>query len=233
MTRSRLTLHALRRAFLGAAIVHVAASACVLLLHGARREPARAVIQLLTPTHLQPPPSLSPGGGGLRVENVGPTQGPDADAAMPVPVSDEDVAPSDEVTSSAPASTEASTGGSGGGTGGGTGTGSGAGAGSGEGGRIAPPEDVIEAPRLRSFVQPDYPASARKKGVAGSVVLHVHVREDGRVDSVTIARGLALEELNAKAVETAYQVSFDPARRNGVAIDAWVPYTVTFSLDKR
>lgn len=224
---------AMTRSFLVAAAVHVVVFAVVTALIGAGRVPEPETIHLLAPTRLEPPPSLSPGGGGVHVENVGPSALPDVSSGSPVPVPDSSASPDETVASSAPASTEVSTGGSGGGTGGGTGTGSGSGVGPGDGDGRAPPEDAYEAPRLRSLVQPEYPASARKKGVSGSVALHVHVLTDGRVDSVVVVRGLSLDELNALAVESAYQVRFDPARKNGLAVAAWVPYTVTFSINKR
>lgn len=234
MIPNRRASRAMTRAFATAVVVHVVAFGVLTALGGgAKREPAPVTIRLLTPTQLQPPPSLSPGGGGLRVENVGAAAPLDVAAGVPVPVPDSTASPDQIVASSVPGSTSLSTEGSGGGTGGGTGTGSGSGVGPGDGAGRPAEEDAYEAPRLRSLVQPEYPASARRKGVSGSVALHVHVLTDGRVDSVVVVRGLSLDELNALAVESAYQVRFDPARRNGLAIAAWVPYTVTFSINKR
>jgi TonB family protein len=127
------------------------------------------------------------------------------------------------------------------GSGGGAGTGSGTGLGSGDGSGIGPgagggtgggpyrPGSGIEAPQLLREVRADYTEDARRRGVAGDVVLEIVVRRDGAVGDVKVLQGLD-RGLNDRAVEAVRQWRFTPARRQGAAVDVIVEVAVEFKL---
>jgi periplasmic protein TonB len=121
--------------------------------------------------------------------------------------------------------------GSGGGTGNGEGTGPGIGPGSGGGTGGGPyrPGSGIAAPELIHEVRPDYTEEARRRSLAGDVVLEIVVRSDGRVGSVRIVQGLGAG-LDQRAVDAVRQWRFSPARRFGTPVDVIVEVAVEFRL---
>jgi protein TonB len=219
-SRRRLT-----RAFLVAASLH----ALALLGTHTLQAPVDALPSVpLLPVQvvLLPPPTNAPSGGSPRAAPGSaetPASPPIAETprALPVPVPE-----------SIPASV-ALTGGQGQDhTGGGGGTGSGTGTGSGNGPGAGPPhETTYDPPRLISFPVENYPSSVRRK-VSGSVVLAVHVRADGLVDSIRVVQGLSVEELNRLAIDITRPLRWEPAMVNDRRVDAWTTYTVTFSPNR-
>jgi TonB family protein len=138
-------------------------------------------------------------------------------------------------TTAPPSASQGSGNGGGAGTGSGTGIGEGHGAGIGDGSGagtgggpyrggsgITPPQIVRE-------VKPDYTEEARRRSVAGDVVLEIVVRSDGRVGDVKLLRGLGLG-LDQKAIEAVRQWRFSPARRLGTPVDVIVEVAVEFRL---
>lgn len=121
--------------------------------------------------------------------------------------------------------------GSGRGTGNGEGDGSGIGAGSGGGTGGGPyrPGSGIEPPRLLREVKAEYTEDARRRGITGDVVMEIVVRRDGSVGDVRVMQGLGAG-LDQRAVQAVRQWRFDPARRQGVAVDVLVEVAVEFML---
>jgi periplasmic protein TonB len=127
--------------------------------------------------------------------------------------------------------------GSGGGVGSGTGTGLGEGDGSGigdgsgggMGGGVYRPGSGIEPPSLLREVKPDYTEEARRRGVAGEVVMEIVVRRDGSVGEVRVLQGLGYG-LDQRAVEAVRQWRFSPARRQGTPVDVMVEVAMEFKL---
>jgi periplasmic protein TonB len=121
--------------------------------------------------------------------------------------------------------------GSGGGTGNGEGIGPGIGPGSGGGTGGGPyrPGSGIAAPELIHEVKPDYTEEARRRSLAGDVVLEIVVRSDGRVGSVRVVQGLGAG-LDQRAVDAVRQWRFSPARRFGTPVDVVVEVAVEFRL---
>jgi TonB family protein len=127
------------------------------------------------------------------------------------------------------------------GKGGGTGTGTGTGIGQGDGSGVGPgsgggtgggpyrPGSGITPPRLLKEVRADYTEDARRRGVAGEVVLEIVVRRDGAVGDVRILQGLG-GGLNDRAVQAVRQWRFSPAQRQGVPVDVIVEVAVEFKL---
>ena len=127
------------------------------------------------------------------------------------------------------------------GKGGGVGAGVGAGVGPGDGSGIGPgsgggvgggpyrPGSGITPPRLLREVKADYTEDARRRGLAGEVVLEIVVRRDGSVGDVKILQGLG-GGLNERAIDAVRQWRFAPAERLGGAVDVYVEVAVEFKL---
>ncbi len=124
---------------------------------------------------------------------------------------------------------------------GGAGTGIGTGLGQGQGSGIGPGEgggagggpyragSGIAPPRLLREVKPDYSEEARRKGLAGEVVMEIVVRQDGSVGDVTVLRGLGYG-LDQRAIDAIRQWRFAPAHRYGQPVDVIVEASVEFRL---
>jgi TonB family protein len=111
----------------------------------------------------------------------------------------------------------------------GTGPGVGPGSGGGTGGGPYRPGAGIEAPRLIKEVRPLYTDEARRRGIQGDVVLEVVVTRSGSVDRVSVVRGLGAG-LDQNAIAAVKQWKFDPARRQGAAVDVVVEIAVEFTM---
>jgi protein TonB len=127
------------------------------------------------------------------------------------------------------------------GTGGGAGTGTGTGLGEGNGSGIGPgtgggtgggpyrPGNGITPPSLLREVKPDYTEDARRRGVAGDVVLEIVVRYDGSVGNVRLVQGLD-SGLDRRAIDAVRAWKFAPAKRYGTPVDVLVEVAVEFKL---
>lgn len=127
------------------------------------------------------------------------------------------------------------------GTGSGVGTGQGTGIGEGSGAGIGPgsgggtgggpyrPGSGITPPAIIREVKPDYTEDARRRGIAGDVVLEIIVRADGSVGPVKLLQGLGAG-LDQRAIDAVRQWRFSPARRYGTPVDVIVEVAVEFKL---
>jgi len=125
------------------------------------------------------------------------------------------------------------------GKGGGAGSGVGVGVGPGDGSGIGPgsgggfgggpyrPGSGVTPPRLVREVKADYTDEARRRNIAGEVVLEIVVRRDGTVGDVKILQGLG-GGLNDRAIQAVRQWRFAPAERQGAAVDVFVEVAVEF-----
>ena len=77
---------------------------------------------------------------------------------------------------------------------------------------------------------PSYTAAAIGARVQGVVLLRGIVRRNGRVDTLSVVRGLGhgLEENAMREIASIWK--FWPGMRNGQAVDVWVTIEVTFNL---
>lgn len=84
--------------------------------------------------------------------------------------------------------------------------------------------------------QPVYPPRAEEQGVAGRVVVRLHLEADGsvsRMEVVSMAPGGAFGELFRKAtLDSLAGIRFRPAQRNGRAVRAVVEIPVVFEPDE-
>jgi TonB family protein len=78
-------------------------------------------------------------------------------------------------------------------------------------------------------VKADYTEDARRRNVAGEVVLEIVVRSDGSVGDVKVLQGLG-GGLDERAIQAVRQWRFAPARRRGAAVDVVVEVSVEFKL---
>jgi protein TonB len=111
----------------------------------------------------------------------------------------------------------------------GTGAGIGPGTTAGTGGGPYRPGSGITPPTLLREVKPDYTEEARRRNLAGEVVLEIVVRSDGSVGDVRVMRGLGAG-LDHRAVDAVRQWRFSPARRHGTPVDVMVEVAVEFKL---
>jgi TonB family protein len=127
------------------------------------------------------------------------------------------------------------------GSGGGAGTGQGTGLGEGDGAGIGTgtgggtgggpyrPGSGITPPSLQREIKPDYTEEARRRGIAGDVVLEIVVRSNGTVGDLKVLQGLG-GGLDQRAIDAVRQWRFSPARRFGTPVDVIVEVAVEFKL---
>jgi len=79
--------------------------------------------------------------------------------------------------------------------------------------------------------QPDYPASSRRMGEQGRVLLVLYVRADGSVQEAKVDKSSGFSKLDRAAVEEALKSwRFLPATSGGVAVPSWHRVAVVFQL---
>ncbi|HEY2013947.1 MAG TPA: energy transducer TonB, partial [Bryobacteraceae bacterium] len=95
----------------------------------------------------------------------------------------------------------------------------------------APPPDVRPPVPTRK-VDPKYIAEAVQDRVEGTVRLFAVIRQDGRVESVSLLRHLD-DRLDQSAQEALSKWVFEPALRNGVPMDVEAVFEIPFKLAPR
>jgi len=91
--------------------------------------------------------------------------------------------------------------------------------------------DQVELPSYAvtnpSFV---YPVMANVQGVEGKLVMRVQVLADGRPGEMLLKQSSGNGILDQDAREQLARWRFNPARKNGQAVTAWVDVPVTYRL---
>ena len=82
---------------------------------------------------------------------------------------------------------------------------------------------------ITSRVEAEYTAQARQAGIQGVVRLRAIVRRDGTVDSVQVIQGLG-SGLDDAAIAAVRQWRFQPATRNGEAVDYPITLDMNFNM---
>ncbi|HMF60906.1 MAG TPA: energy transducer TonB [Vicinamibacterales bacterium] len=201
--------------------------------------PPPAVIRKDPPARRTPPPAPPLRPVERPVEPPPPLARPEPMPQVVAPVA---AAPADTrdvggTVTESPKDTASQGPGSGGGAGTGRGTGLGegdgagigAGSGGGTGGGPYRPGSGITPPSVQREVKPDYTEEARRRGLAGDVVLEIVVRSDGTVGDIRILQGLG-SGLDQRATDAVRQWRFSPARRFGTPVDVIVEVAVEFKL---
>lgn len=78
---------------------------------------------------------------------------------------------------------------------------------------------------------PDYPATSRRLGEEGRVLMKVLVSADGAAEDVQIEKSSGSERLDDAAMKAVKRWRFIPAKKNNQALSAYVIVPVKFSLD--
>ena len=78
--------------------------------------------------------------------------------------------------------------------------------------------------------KPRYPASARRNGESGTVVLKVLVTREGGAARVELESSSGSNALDQSALETVKRWRFTPAQRGGDPVEIWVRVPIAFRL---
>lgn len=78
---------------------------------------------------------------------------------------------------------------------------------------------------------PEYPRIAKRAGEQGRVLLKVLVNVDGTPGAVELAKSSGYERLDIAALTAVKQWRFEPARKGGKALSAYVMVPLSFSLN--
>jgi TonB family protein len=93
------------------------------------------------------------------------------------------------------------------------------------GGRIIKPHS--DPARLS---HPFYPSASRRFGEQGTVVMKLHVLEDGTIDDAAIASSSGHPDLDHAAIYEAMRWRVNPGTVDGVPARMWAQFAVTFKL---
>ncbi|WP_323030585.1 energy transducer TonB [Brachymonas denitrificans] len=108
-------------------------------------------------------------------------------------------------------------------------------AGQGQANNDAPAAPAVELPSTRASYlnnpKPPYPASSKRLGETGTVLLRVLVGADGSAERVALKKSSGFDALDNSALETVRRWRFVPGKRNGVptAMEYTVP--IAFRLE--
>ncbi|HEU4687070.1 MAG TPA: M56 family metallopeptidase, partial [Vicinamibacterales bacterium] len=83
---------------------------------------------------------------------------------------------------------------------------------------------------LRPLSQPSYPPASRRLGEHGTVVLRLHVLEDGSVADVRIDQSSGYPDLDYSAFYESFRWRIDPGTVDGEPSRMWGKFAVTFKL---
>lgn len=92
-------------------------------------------------------------------------------------------------------------------------------------------DTVEQAPVVRKTASLDYPAFARKKGIAGYVLFSLLISPSGKVEKHQIIESSPPGVFDQVALASVRQWKFDPGRDRGQAVAVWVEQKVSFSLN--
>jgi protein TonB len=93
--------------------------------------------------------------------------------------------------------------------------------------RVRVSQGVAQGLRVK-MVPPKYPKKARKKGIQGTVLLHVMISKTGDVTTVELVSGDPL--LASAAIDAVKQWKYKPFLLNGQAVEVDTQIQVNFTL---
>ena len=93
--------------------------------------------------------------------------------------------------------------------------------------RVRVSQGVAQGLRVK-MVPPKYPKKARKKGIQGTVLLHVMISKTGDVTTVELVSGDPL--LASAAIDAVKQWKYSPTLLGGQPVDIVMSVTVNFTL---
>ena len=92
------------------------------------------------------------------------------------------------------------------------------------------PKGKLSAPVALRKVDPKYPQTAIKQRIDGEVILYAIIRQDGRVDSIQLVRGVD-PLLDQNAMEALSRWQFRPATREGQPVDIEAVVHIPFAFN--
>lgn len=96
------------------------------------------------------------------------------------------------------------------------------------------PEPVLTAARIhpshRGALQPRYPAGPLRQEIEGSCTIRVHIAANGRVIAAEPIRATHPAFCEATQRQALRRWRFEPATRDGVAVDSWQQHVVEFRI---
>jgi protein TonB len=97
--------------------------------------------------------------------------------------------------------------------------------------RSTPREFTVQAHRashLIAFAEPEYPVTAKTRGIEGTVVLDAVIDRDGAITEVSVRTGHPL--LAESALETVRHWRYRPTTVNGIPVEVQTDMEVKFTL---
>lgn len=88
-----------------------------------------------------------------------------------------------------------------------------------------------KAPKLKHFVQPEYPSLARTADIEGTVVVKITVDEKGRVIAASILQSVAEGIFDQAALDAVRKWTFEPAEQSGNKVKATITVPLEFGLE--
>lgn len=104
------------------------------------------------------------------------------------------------------------------------------------GSALAPATSKVRLPKSnpsRPLSQPLYPPASRRLGETGTVVLNLHVLEDGSVGDAIIEKSSGYPSLDYAAMYESFRWTLDPGTVDGQAQRMWGKFAVTFKISKQ
>lgn len=90
----------------------------------------------------------------------------------------------------------------------------------------------LARPRYSQNAPPAYPALARLRGQEGIVILNAEILPEGKAGIVKIKSSSGYAALDQSALDAVRTWTFEPARKKGRSVAAWVDIPVRFVLKK-
>ena len=90
----------------------------------------------------------------------------------------------------------------------------------------------LARPRYSQNAPPAYPALARLRGHEGIVIINAEILPEGKAGIVKIKSSSGYMALDQSALDAVRTWTFEPARKRGRAVAAWVDIPVRFVLKK-
>jgi TonB family protein len=90
---------------------------------------------------------------------------------------------------------------------------------------------ITRMPEIKTFVEAGYPPEVVRQGIEGPVLMELLVNDSGKVDSVTVVKGLH-PLLDSSAVVAARQFVFSPAMADTSPVAVYLQYEYRFALQE-
>jgi protein TonB len=98
--------------------------------------------------------------------------------------------------------------------------------------RRGPSDDLDRQPQLKLSTRPVYPPEAQRDRIGGVVLLSVLVSERGDPAEIEVSRGVR-PDLDQAAVSAVRRWTFEPGRKGGAPVAAWMTVAVPFDPSRR